>query len=40
MYKLMEGIGRMESGWTDGNFEEEELCKYRNSKVTIKRLTF
>jgi hypothetical protein len=36
----MEGIGRLESGWTDGNFEEEKLSEYKNSKVTIKLLTF
>jgi len=35
----MEGIGRMERGWTDRYFEEEELCEYKNSKFTIKRLT-
>jgi hypothetical protein len=27
VYKLMEGIGRMERGWIDGDFEEEELCE-------------
>jgi len=35
----MEGIGRMERGWTVGDFEEWELCEYKNSKFTIKRLT-
>jgi hypothetical protein len=35
----MEGIGRKEGGWIDGDFEEEELCEYKKSNFTIKRLT-
>jgi hypothetical protein len=31
----MEGIGMMERGWTDGDFEEEEPCDCKTSKVTI-----
>jgi hypothetical protein len=28
----MEGIERMERGWTDGQFQKEKLCECRNSR--------
>jgi hypothetical protein len=31
----MEVIRMLERGWTDGDFEEEELCECKTSKVTI-----
>jgi hypothetical protein len=35
MYKLIEGFGMVERRWTDGDFEDEELCECKTFKVRI-----